>query len=47
MNLDLSTQYININNKLFEVYAMYENKFDNLTNEQTQQIQHQSKKRFS
>ena len=32
MNLDLSTQYTNVNNKLFEVYAMYENKFSNLRN---------------
>ena len=35
LDLDLSSQYININHKLFEVYAMYENKFGNLRNQQT------------
>ena len=36
MNLDLSIQYSNINNKLFEVYAIYENKFGNLKNQPIQ-----------
>ena len=36
LDLDLFCQYININNTLFEVYSIYENKFGNLRNKQTQ-----------
>ena len=33
LEMDFTTQYTNIHNKLFEVYAMYEKKFDNLGNQ--------------
>ena len=33
LDLDFITKCTNVNNKLFEVYAMYENKFDKLRNQ--------------
>ena len=34
LDLDFSSQYNVVNNKLFEVYIMYENKFGNLRNQE-------------
>ena len=49
LDLDFSSQYNVVCNKLFEVYAMYEKKFGNLRNQQQppQESQQKSKKRSS
>ena len=47
LDIDYTPQVVNTREKLFEIYAVYENKFGNLTTQQTQQDQStRPKKKF-